>query len=554
MAVTEPAPAADQNPYSGPYPDPHSAWSPPAEQWAPPVPPPWRPTAAERLRAAAVGALNLSGLGLGYVMARRWVAAGVCWVATGILLLVALPARPEGVPGGVVAAYLVFLVIVAVHGAVRALRTPVPWPRQTWVAAALALVLLAVPAGGAVLYDDARSNAVQTMLLGRLKQADDLVATARAQSFDNARPTYGAALTGYRDLLTDHRGSRAGKLVPDRLAAFYQTVAAPFTDGRFCEAVTPLAYLRTVPDTIPARELGSLATWPDDRLATSLLRCGTPAFEAADGSPGATSYFKQLITTFPSSAQAAQVPAAAAAAVDGTAAGLTGPDPCGATAKLRKLVTQISNLTAAPWNQAADQTTALKKDSDTATHDVESGTFACGKNQYAKGDFDAAGKTMQSFVTDYPKNPDNALAGKYVIAAQIAQKEPAAGKQPPTLATGGSVTITITNDSPVAVDILYTGSATGKVHVDACTSSCVAYRTTQEAKAISCADASIDYPHASVTVPPGTVYILEDNFSSSNPPKVITEQATPDETHDFCAYQIDPLSPFTHVPPPPVAG
>jgi hypothetical protein len=74
----------------------------------PPAPPvPLGP--ADPLRAVAVGLLNLTGLGLGYALLRRWLAMAVCWIATAVLLLVALPADPDGVSGGVLAAYVVFM-------------------------------------------------------------------------------------------------------------------------------------------------------------------------------------------------------------------------------------------------------------------------------------------------------------------------------------------------------------------------------------------------------------------------------------------------------------
>ncbi|MFD0635109.1 hypothetical protein ACFQ9X_29785 [Catenulispora yoronensis] len=157
---------------------------------APQGAPAWRPGAADRLRALAVGVLNLSGLGLGYVVTRRWVAAVVCWAATGALLLAVLPASPKAPPAWLLIGYLGFLVVVAVHGAVRALLRPLKWPRQTWIAAAMAVVLLVVPVGGVVLFNNARANAIQTMLLGRLKAADDIVAAAKGnRSAPRSRPT-----------------------------------------------------------------------------------------------------------------------------------------------------------------------------------------------------------------------------------------------------------------------------------------------------------------------------------------------------------------------------
>ncbi|MET9967076.1 hypothetical protein ABZZ80_14445, partial [Streptomyces sp. NPDC006356] len=51
---------------------------------------------ADPWRAAAAGLFNLGGLGLGYVLLRRWPQAALCWIATGWLLVAALPADPGG--------------------------------------------------------------------------------------------------------------------------------------------------------------------------------------------------------------------------------------------------------------------------------------------------------------------------------------------------------------------------------------------------------------------------------------------------------------------------
>lgn len=151
-------------------------------------------TVTDRLRGAAVGLANLSGLGLGYALMRRWRVAAVCWVATGVLLLITPPADADGVPGGVLVLYLIVLVVAAVHGALRGLRTPLTWPRRSRVAAALAFVLLAAPGGGIVLYNDAHAEAVQQMLLRRLDEAGRIMAAAKGEPFSTADPHYEAAL------------------------------------------------------------------------------------------------------------------------------------------------------------------------------------------------------------------------------------------------------------------------------------------------------------------------------------------------------------------------
>ncbi|MFD7948868.1 hypothetical protein ACFV5K_39230, partial [Streptomyces sp. NPDC059744] len=83
------------------------------------------PPPGATLRALAAGLLNLTGLGLGYALTGRWFRAVLCWVATGVLLLVALPADPDGVAAGPVVGYVFVLVAAAVDGARIARRTTV---------------------------------------------------------------------------------------------------------------------------------------------------------------------------------------------------------------------------------------------------------------------------------------------------------------------------------------------------------------------------------------------------------------------------------------------
>lgn len=144
------------------------------------------PAPANPWRALAVALLNLSGLGLGYAVVRRWGLMAVCWVATVILLVVALPADPDGVPGPTVVLYLVLLALAAVHGASVGLRTRLALLPSAVIAAALGVVLLAVPATGVVLYDGAREEATEQMLLDRLDRADKLVRESGKQPFATA--------------------------------------------------------------------------------------------------------------------------------------------------------------------------------------------------------------------------------------------------------------------------------------------------------------------------------------------------------------------------------
>lgn len=485
----------------------------------------------DRWRAAAVGVLNLSGLGLGYVLMRRWLPAVVCWIATGILLLVALPADPSGVPGALLVLYLIFLVCAALHGAYRGLHTRLTWPERSPLAAVLALVLLIVPVGGAVLYNQAHDNAVQQMLLGELHQADAVIAGTNGETFSMSQPDYDTAMTTYATLLDHDRSSQAGQLVLGRLQAFYQSVADPYTQHEYCDAITPLTYLRSLTGKFGAANLGSLATWADAPLATSLYQCGSAALGNGSGST-ADDDLNELMSTFPSSSQSGQVEPAVAAAVGKADDGIRGSNPCSATSTLKTLSTQASSLD----SSAAGVSAALQKDSSTATADVEAGTFACGVSQYKSGDFTDADTTMNDFTTTYPNDPNKALASDYSIAAQIAEQEPAAGKVIPTTAAGGSISVTILNDSPDTMQILYTGPETGTVDIGAC-SSCTTYSSNADGQANACTNSSINYPQATINVSPGTTYFLQQNSNSAATANATSEQYEARNDYTDCTFE-----------------
>ncbi|WP_194915847.1 hypothetical protein [Catenulispora rubra] len=494
-----------------------------------PVPP---VGAAERWRAAAVALLNLSGLGLGHALLRRWRGAVVCWIATGILLLIALPAKPDGVPVAVIIGYVLFLILAAARAAVLSLRTRLAWPPTPQLAFGLAIVLLAVPICGTILFDNARQEAVQRMLLSRLAQADAAIAAAETQSADTAEPAYVTALGTYQDLLDHHRTSRAAKQVPDRLTAFYQHVSTPYSNHDYCGAIEPLTFLRTLPDaTISTADLGSLATFPNDPLATSLYQCGVNAL-GAKADPTAAQDLNLLLSTFPTSAQAGKVEPAVAAAIGAAAGQLTGSDPCSATATLTGLGTQAKSLT----SSVATVSDALKKDVATDGGDIESGTYDCAVSDYKNGKFTDAQTAMDSFVSTYPNDPNKALAQKFSIAAQIAQQDADAGKVIPTLTGGGSITITISNDSPDPMQILYTGPATGAINIGACTS-CKAYASNAEGQQNACSNTSIDYPKTSFTLPPGTTYFLQKSTGATVRSYSHSEQYDAGTVYDDCAFE-----------------
>ncbi|MFE1754854.1 hypothetical protein ACFW88_30665 [Streptomyces anandii] len=497
----------------------------------PPAPPPAPPDA---LRAAAVALLNLTGLGLGYALVRRWAPAASCWAATGLLLWAALPADPDGVPAGALVAYAVFLVLAAAHGALLGLRHSLAWPGRSPLALLLAVLLLAVPAAGGLLYDRARDEATEQMLLDRLDRADRLVREGAGRPFATAEPGFREALGVYGDLRRDHPGSRAARRVPQRMTAYYDAVASPYTSRKYCDAIAPLKYLRTVPGRLlPSKDLGALATWPDGRLAASLYACGADGLAA--GTAGWAARFGELLTSFPHSEQATRVEPAVRSAVDRAAGDVRGGDPCTAVSRLRGLGSQISGVTGG----APDVTAALGDDAGRAGRAADSGTYACGVDQYRDGDFGAALSSMNEFVDKNAHDPNRARAQKIAIAAEIAETVPAAGKHLPTTASGGSIQVTVKNDSPDDITVLYTGPVTGSLTIKAC-GDCTAYPfgTSLGPGFHPCADSGKNYPQRTISLPPGTTYFLHKPRAGGglSSPASDTARLRPGYIYTECAY------------------
>ncbi|MEU6549285.1 hypothetical protein ABZ915_03215 [Streptomyces sp. NPDC046915] len=508
------------NPY-GPY-----------QQFAvPPMPSSPPPAPPDRLRAAAVALLNLSGLGLGYALIRRWIPMAACCVATVVLLLVALPADADGVPGAALAGYAVILLLAAGHGAVAGLRTRLTWPGRAPLALLLGLLLLAVPTGAAVGYDGAHKEAVEQSLLDRLERADHLVTAGSRHTFTAARSDYGTALDVYKDLAVNHSGSRAAGQVPDRMRTYYETVGAAYGHKDYCAAVEPLKYLRTVPRTMPKKQLGSLTRWPDDRLATSLYECGSSSL--AGGEADWVTRFDDLLDTFPQSEPAGRVVPAVDSAVKTAEKAVGGSEPCTAVEQLRGLNTRITELSGTAQGVAD----GLGKAADRADRSGDAGEYACGVDQYKDGDFDEAQKTMDQFVADNKHSKNLDRAKKVSIAAEVAQTLPAAGKKLPTTSSGGSISVTVKNDSPHDVTVLYTGPVTGSFTLKGC-GSCKTYTFADTIRiGFKPCSSGKNYPQRTISLPVGTTYFVhKPHGDSTATPASDTAKLRSGYIYTECAY------------------
>ncbi|QNS08573.1 hypothetical protein IAG42_07260 [Streptomyces xanthii] len=508
-------------------PGPPPSWGPPP----PPSPPPAPPGPAEPLRALAVALLNLCGLGLGYVLLRRWLPALVCLAATVALAVVALPADPDGVPAWALTGYGALLLLAALDGARRALRPGPTAPAvRPILAAVLGLVLLAVPAGGAYAYDGLRDDAVEDMLLDRLAAADALVQDASGQDFARARSTYLTALGRYRDLTEDHPGSRAAHRVHASLDAYYKAVSAPYRKNDRCAAVAPLEHLRDVPDTIDRDVLGDLATWPDQPLATALLDCGTGKLGTA-GSDGEGGELGRLLRTFPDSAQAGRVEPALRAAVDKRSGAIEGAEPCRATDELRRIGDTANALPAPVPGHLRGRVAGAVRD----------GTYACGIDQFKDKEFSEARKTLTDFAGTYESDKRRARARQVATAAEIAELRPSAGDRlPPTGTPGGArMELVISNDGPDPVEILYTGPVTGRITVGAC-GSCSTYSSEAAGRGKACKASGRTYPKKTLRLPAGTYHFLHKpgGASATARGRAAGGRIQPGYTYTQCSYVV----------------
>lgn len=532
---TPPAPPASPPP-PPPLPDGPPSVEPPSSEWLTYTLPeePEDAVPADPWRAAAAGLFNLSGLGLGYVLLRRWPQAALCWIATGWLLVTALPADPDGLPDGAVWAYVLLVGLAAAHGAWLARRTRLTLPWRSTVAAGLGLMLLAVPAGGAVGYEAAREEAYQQMLLDRLARTDRLVtAASQRDGFAEAEDDYERALKAYRALGEEHPGSRAAQRVPDRLDRFYDTVAAPYHEKEYCEALAPLRYLWNVPDTTGAMRLGSLADWPEEPLATSLYECGitnlgSGAVTESKANGGALA---DLLRTFPDSAQAAKVGPAVSAEIAKQSKALKGDDPCPASEELQDISRTMVDL---PAGSPGD---GLRTE---AVDAVESGAYACGVDEFKDAKFGAAAETLSDFADKYEDNKNAKRARQIAIAAEIAEERPeAGGKLPPSRGPGGpKMPMEISNDAPTAVEFLYTGPVTGSIYLPAC-ADCTEYSSESNAESAACSNSGTDYPTQYLNLPAGKYHTLikyADEEAEDVTNKADGMRIDPGYTYTNCTY------------------
>ncbi|GAB2902862.1 hypothetical protein [Streptomyces mayteni] len=474
--------------------------------------------------------LNLSGLGLGYLYLRRWPRVAASLAATALLLWLALPAGAEGVSGGVALAYLGWVLLTALD-AWRLGRPPtlggLGGAGRAWVPLTAGALLLAVPLGSVVWFEDAQRRALESDLQERLTVADRLVARAAdAAAFDDATAAdYHSALDEYLAVRAAHPDTDAAGEVPARIDSLYEEATAPRGGGEdSCAALDPLRFFQRLPDELDGTDAERLAGRAGEELPEPLHGCGLQRAERQQTGT-AREPLTELLEDHPDSSYADALPGELGALQGAAADGIGGDEPCAALDRLRSLNTLFGEL-------PGEEFTALAEE---GAGPVPEGLYRCGTDRFLAGEFSEADGMLAELVEGYPDHGRADRAGDILIAAQIAAQLPAAGAElppEPGTAGGAEVTLELYNDSPYALEFLYTGPATGTRTVDAC-DGCQVYPSDPGDGA--CA-ADRDYPSTTLRLPAGDYHFLHRSPDESTRNLVDSDGLDADYVYTYCSY------------------
>lgn len=513
-APAAPAPAAAVDPY-------HLAPPPaPGPELLPATP--WR----EDRGALTAGLLNLSGLGLGYVLLRAWARAVGAAVITIVFLLIVLPVTWQGVSVGWLVAYVIVLVGLAADAWFLARRRarrglaamPVPGARIA------AWPLLAVVPVAAVAYAAVQAEELELHLEEVVAEEVAELRSVTEESWSAASATYEGSYMMLASIAEEFPDSRAAATVPGHLDALY----AQATNGTPCEVLQAVDWFAKPSLDIPD-EL-SLQPRAAEAVPASLRGCAGTYLETATPSDAA-GYLDRLLADHASSAEATALPGELVTWRDDILSTLTGDDPCGALESTRGVVQLFSSVTAE----------SLVTLGGAAADRVPEGIYLCGMRYFDDKEFTLARDTLTELVEDHAGDPRVAYAGRVIIAADVASVYPEAGAQRPGESAAGGVKteITVYNYGPDAIDWLYTGADTGSVHLEPC-ASCATVPSLESAP--ECLESSPGYPSVVLSLPEGSYFMaLRGSDGSLNDPEDGTGAYPIDADYYYwdCAYVIE---------------
>ncbi|MCF4121917.1 hypothetical protein L1785_13115 [Antribacter sp. KLBMP9083] len=502
--------------------DPYHLAPPPAPEQALLPATPWR----EDRGALTAGLLNLSGLGLGYVLLRAWARAAAAAVISIVFLVIVLPVTWQGVSAGWLVAYVIVLVGLAADAWFLARRRarrglaamPVPGARIA------AWPLLAVVPVAAVAYAGVQAEELEQHLEEVVATAMTELRSVTEESWSARSATFEDSYVALAEVAVDHPDSRAAATVPEHLDTLY----AQATNGAPCSVLEAVDWFAE-PHTVVPDEV-SLQPRAAEALPASLRGCAGTYLETANPSDAAP-YLDRLLADHGSSAEATALPGEMATWRDEILATITGDDPCGALESTRG-VAQLFDLVAAE---------SLATLGGAAAERVPEGIYLCGLRYFDDKEFTLARETLTELVEDHAGDPRVAYAERVIVTADVATVYPEAGAQRPgeSAAGGARTEITIYNYGPDAVDWLYTGADTGSVHLEPC-ASCATVSDLESAP--ECLESSPGYPSVVLSLPEGSYFMaLRGSDGTLNDPEDGTGAYPIDADYYYwdCAYVIE---------------
>jgi hypothetical protein len=438
---------------------------------------------APSARPLTAALLNLSGFGLGYLHLRAWVRLVVALAATAGLAWVALPIGREPIALWWAVGYLGALALFALDAALlarRRARRPVR-RRTVWsprAAGRVAWATLAIVPLLSAAYVVTQHEVLEQHLAHDLDQAEESLQSA-SSVFPPFERGYDAAYATYVRTAAEHPRTRAADRVPGLVDDLY----AQAKGDDVCNAVAAVRHFAQ-PGTA-----GPLQAVAEGELPDALHDCGLRSTERgifASARPMLT----ELLKDYPASDPAAALPKDLAAWRDDVIKKLAGKKGCADTDDARDSVSFLGGFDSGKVSALADK----------ARTRVPAGLLKCSVRQFQDGQYLAAQRNLGDILDLYPRAKETEYAERLQIAAGIANADLKADVELPARdEPEGTVTLTIYNYSPNALEIVYTGPATGAVAIDAC-DDCVVYAEGDEPE---CTGYSLTVPSEKITIPAG---------------------------------------------------
>ncbi|RSM57698.1 hypothetical protein DMB66_32170 [Actinoplanes sp. ATCC 53533] len=417
------------------------------------VPAPQRPMVdlSGRHRDPRIAALlNASGLAAGYLYLGRWARAAVTLAVT-VLVVWFAAAHTASKSPALWSTVIALGVAAAAYDAWRLARPPHamatagPVPRRP-LAAAVALLLLIVAGfvGYQVAGRSALADAHAAHAAGDCPAALDRYASVQAR--------YELTLTSVTATARVDRHECQDLLLAETALARRNYSSAPGTFD---------AQVRRYPDgLLLARARTGRAEAYLQRGKQSLAQAAkeTDGAEIVDLQRRAVADYTVIVTDHPGTTQATAVPTDLDKTYATALAG-AGTQPCTAI----PVLTYLGSVSLE----------AAKAGVARARAALPSALYNCGLAELAATHYSSAIDHLTTFITDYPRDSRVAKARQKRIAAEVAKVGAGAtGDLAPLERTGngpsGTATVQVVNDSPYALEILYSGPVADQLTIPKC--------------------------------------------------------------------------------------